>query len=79
MNTYAILWDYKHKTCWPPEPGDLEVSAGLQLQKFKLQDRVDALYSVILVSWSKAEKEHKDGNYSIRSLRVQVTGHSTGH
>lgn len=33
MQIYAVLWDYKCKSHWPLELGDLKMSPGQQLQK----------------------------------------------
>ena len=49
------------KPCWPPEPVDLELFPGQQLQKLGLQMSIHTHFWVILVSCSEAEGEHKDG------------------
>lgn len=44
MKIYIVLWECKHKSHWPSEPGDVEVSHGWQLQKKKTKQNFKQVY-----------------------------------
>lgn len=73
MWTYTVLWDCKCKLCWPPEPGNLEVSPGWQLQNWSpwwvykhFQGHTSKLY------WSRGrvQRWHSSCLHSLRTLQM---------
>ena len=52
MQICEILWDYRHKPCWPTELGHLEVCPEWQLQKSGLLGNIGELEQGKASRWS---------------------------
>lgn len=54
-----FLSDYKCKSCWPPEPGNLEVSSVWLLQKSLCHTSVQVHFQEMPSTWTMAKGAHR--------------------
>lgn len=70
MDMYVVLWDCKHKPCWPPESGNLKVCLGGS-QKSCASRHMYKLFSG-KYQHSGARQECQDAICSLYALRITL-------